>query len=274
MQNYNQIHGDPIDISNEGNLVGTGVLVSDFFDTTAGVPTVTLTELIGVTIVAMFRENAPYQEVTALTTGRQFLFDDTTGLLTFPTDFNPSEQLFIFYYTGTAPVTYTEPVTVAEMKNYLRLQGFIDEGQSISDFESDDTLIEELITSAREMIERHNGISIVSKALRVTITNLAGGQIIPWGPVNAIASIKNSAGTEITTDNYTITARDEITCPRDCRMVIEYYAGYTNVPKALKIAVMKQVAWDYEHRGTEQDFELCAAAIYQSRNYNRTPWLT
>lgn len=273
MQNYNQIHGDPIDISNEGNLVGDGVLVSDFFGTTAGVATVTLTDLIGATILGLFRENAPYKEVGAFTTGRQFLFDDTTGLLTFPTDFNGGEQLFIFWYTGSAPVTYTEPVTVADMKNYLRLQGYMDEGQSVSDFDTDDTLLSEMISSAREMVERHNGISIVSKALRVTVTNLAGGQIIPWGPVNAISSFKDNKGVAITSDNYTITAQDEITLPLDCRMVIEYYAGYTDVPKSLKIAVMKQVAWDYDHRGNEQGFEICAAAIYHSRNYNRTPWL-
>lgn len=84
MQNYNLIHNEPEDISNEDNLEGSGVLKSKFFEVTAGVPTITIDDLVDANIFALFRETAPYEEVDAFTTGRQFLFDDTTGELTFP----------------------------------------------------------------------------------------------------------------------------------------------------------------------------------------------
>lgn len=268
MQNYNHIHGEPIDISNPGNLTGTGVLKSKFFDTTAGVPTVSIPELIGVNFLGMFREDAPYDKVVALTSGKQFTID-VDGLLTFPTNFNPQERLFAQYYTGTAPIDIVEPVTLLELKNYLRIQGF--GGGSPSDFTFDDILLSELITNARETVERWCGISLVTKGLRAIITNLAGGALIPCGPVNAISSFKLSDGTVVT--DFKITGENEIDCPRECKMVIEYYAGYTNVPKALKIAVMKQATWDYVHRGDETKTGICEDAMFKAQPYNRNPWL-
>jgi len=47
----------------------------------------------------------------------------------------------------------TEPVTLQEAKDYMRLTGFVDVGESpttdLSDFSFDNDLIEDLITAAR-----------------------------------------------------------------------------------------------------------------------------
>ena len=52
-----------------------------------------------------------------------------------------------------------EPVTLQEMKDYLRLEGFVDEEESttesLSDFTFDDTLINTMISAARQKIEKY-----------------------------------------------------------------------------------------------------------------------
>lgn len=269
---YNWID-EPEDISNEDGIAGPGVLTVRFFDTTQGVPTVTINELIGVTIMLLFRENAPYQEVEAFTTGRQFLFDDETGELTFPTDFNPNEVLLIAFYTGSGPTLFSEPVTVAEMKDYLRLMGFVDTEGSTSDFDTDDTLIGNMITAARRYLEKKYEISIVSKKLRVLTTNLAGGQKITHGPVNAITSFKNSDGDEV---DYVLkgTKWPSIKSPCSEDMTIEYLAGYMATPwsddvELLRLAIKQLVAWNYVHRGDENGVPVCKEALKTAAPFNR-----
>lgn len=275
MQNYNLIHAVD-DISNPDSLTGTGVLMSDFFQVSvSGIPTITIADLIDATIIGLWREDAPWYEVDVADSlgNRQYHFDDTTGDFEFYTDLNPNEVIYILWYTGTAPVTFDEPVTVAEAKNYLRSEGFLNETGSLDEFSMDDTLIEELITAARESVEKWNEISIVTKGLRAVITNCAGGVFIPQGPVNAISSFKDKDGVDITDYVLNGIKFPQIQCPNKERMVIEYVAGYTQVPKTLKVAILKQIAWDYEHRADETGFELCEAAIYRSRDFNRKAFL-
>src|SRR5689334_3438146 len=84
----------------------------------------------------------------------------------------------------------TEPVTVEEVKSYMRLEGFQDVDESeATEFTEDDNLIEELIISARKRLEKLYGISLVPKTFRATLTNLAGDIEIPNGPVVSITSL-------------------------------------------------------------------------------------
>lgn len=99
----------------------------------------------------------------------------------------------------------TEPVTVQEVKDYLRLEGFVDAGDStstdLSDFTYDDDLIEELITAVRERFEEICGISIVPKTLKSMITNVCGFIEIPYGPVSSITSLKDDDDNDL---DYTL----------------------------------------------------------------------
>lgn len=269
MQNYNLIHAVD-DVSNPDSLTGTGVLMSQFFPVSvSGIPTITITDLIDANIIGLWREDAPWEQVVGALTNRQYNFDDTTGDFIFSTSLNPSEVIYVLWYTGTAPVTYSEPVTVAEFKIYARYEGFTCSDGSLSEFNYDDTLISETITAARELAEKWCGISIVTKALRAVITNCAGWAEIPQGPVNAISSWKNKDGEDIT--DYTLNGQKfpQIQSPNLERMVIEYVAGYTNVPKAIKTAILRQTLWMMEHRGDEQEFDLCNSAIYQLSSFTR-----
>jgi len=65
-------------------------------------------------------------------------------------------NLLIDWEDQTEESGITEPLTVQEVKNYLRLEGFIDNSESISsDFDDDDVIIETLIRSARERMEEY-----------------------------------------------------------------------------------------------------------------------
>lgn len=269
-QNYNRIISVE-DISFSDNLSGQGIFYGRTFATTAGVDNVTITDLIDADIKLLLREEAPYEQVTVFTTGRQYKFDSVTGKVTFPTVFGSDEVLTVLYYTGTAPVAFSEPLTVAEVKNRLRLEGFTDEDQSLSDFDMDDTLIEELITSARDRAEKHTGMSIVTHAWRMRLTTYAGRQLLRYGPVISITVFKDSDDVDIAAENYRLRG-DELQLPLQADMKVEYYAGLStssSTYKTMKQAILKQVVWDYTHAGEEKGFNLCEDAINILNNYSR-----
>jgi uncharacterized phiE125 gp8 family phage protein len=173
----------------------------------------------------------------------------------------------------------TEPVSVAEVKSYMRLEGFQDVDDSDStEFDDDDDLIERLIVTARKRLEKLYRISLVPKTLRAVITNLAGDIEIPDGPVNTITEIRDRYGNLITT--YTITGYtdDETTyedfitleCPNYEKMVIEYEAGYEDVPDPLKVEIMRYVTWLYTYRGDQEKIE---QYHFGAGEYNRNSWL-
>ena len=77
-----------------------------------------------------------------------------------------------------------EPVTLQEMKDFMRLEGFEDNDASGElPFISDDDMIEELITSARELLEIHTGRSIVphtSGHRPESLKAAVDGPRVPW----------------------------------------------------------------------------------------------
>lgn len=176
----------------------------------------------------------------------------------------------------------TEPVSLAEVKSYMRLEGFQDVDESDStEFDDDDDLIETLIVTARKKLEKLYGISLVTKTLRAVITNLAGDIEIPQGPVISITSLKDKSGTAIadyTITGYTEDERDEnqfndfltLEYPSCEKMVMVYEAGYTDVPEALKIEILRYVTWLFTYRGDKEKQEQYQ---FTTNEYNRNSWL-
>lgn len=170
-----------------------------------------------------------------------------------------------------------EPVTTTEVKNFLRLEGFTDTNastsESLSDFDFDDTLIGETITAARETFEKLCGVSIVTKTIVATLTNLKGRIEIPYGPVNSITSLYNSEGSEITSDNYTITGTKfkTLVSPLYEDMVLTYTAGFSDVPKALKTDILRLAGYMYLNRGNDTSVGLFASQL--AKNHSRRTWL-
>lgn len=151
----------------------------------------------------------------------------------------------------------TEPVTLQEVKDYLRLDGYTDVHDSTSDdlseFDFDDDLITEMITACRELMEQKSGLSIVSHTWEAVITNLCGMIEIPYGPVISVTELLNCEGDEITSDNYRIVGNKwkHLAYPCSSNMTITYTAGYTVLPKAIKLDLLRLVAYMYENRGEE-----------------------
>jgi uncharacterized phiE125 gp8 family phage protein len=161
----------------------------------------------------------------------------------------------------------SEPVSLTEMKAYMRLESFEDDLGSTSNltYTTDDALIEELITAAREKCETYKGESFIPKELRVTLTNLAGLIELPYGPIGDVTAIYWGSDFEEDGEAATNNVADlvltgsffkYIVSPCDERMVIDYSCGYNRgdtmrLPRRYKIAIMEEVLYRYEHRGDE-----------------------
>ncbi len=172
---------------------------------------------------------------------------------------------------------FEEPVSIDEMKDYLRLEGYVDDDEStsddLSDFDFDDRLIADLIRTSREQMERISNSTIVAKTWEVVLTNLCGMQELPMGPVGTIISLYDDNGDEVTSDNYTIVGNNRkfLKSPCQANMTITYEAGYTVVPKSLKIDIMRLTAYLYENRGDDAGIQKFASQL--ALKYAREGWI-
>lgn len=153
----------------------------------------------------------------------------------------------------------TEPVSVAEAKLYCKVQDM-----------ADDALFPVLITSARRMLEKYTMTSFAQKTLHATWVETPGDNIIelPYGPIIAIDKIYriDHEGTEeeltLNSDYFVMGDQDAIIRitkywssgdVHENSIRVEYKAGYGDtatetLPMELKLAILKQIATDYELR--------------------------
>ena len=153
----------------------------------------------------------------------------------------------------------TEPVSVAEAKLYCKVQD-----------SADDTLWPILITSARRMLEKYTSCSFAEKTIHATWVEVPKQNYVelPYGPIISVDHIYriDEEGTEeeltLNSDYYVLGDQDAIVkivsywssgtiLVNSIRA--EYKAGYDNaatedLPMELKLAILKQVATDYELR--------------------------
>lgn len=182
-----------------------------------------------------------------------------------------------------------EPVTLAEVK-----------AQLIITFTDDDTKLTQLITQARKAIENYCAISIVAKTITM-VADLYVEKELPYGPVTGIQAAQTRSGTqgsgptqyETATGqwqtegdeflsfrpplcgtfdiNAPYTGIDQASYPNRWRIV--YTAGYTTVPDDLKLAIMEEIAFRYEHRGNEPNVVYSEQAQALAFPYKRLLWL-
>ena len=168
---------------------------------------------------------------------------------------------------------FEEPVSIEEVKDYLRLEGFIDIDEStaddLSDFDFDNRLLAEIIKASRQMIEETAGISILPKTLEAVITNGCGMIEIPFGPVREVTELLDCEGTEIESDNYRVVGNKWKNLQWPCykNMKITYETGYEKLPMGLKLDVMRLAAYMYENRGDDPTIQKFASQI--SSKYSR-----
>jgi len=275
MEKYNLLIDSQV-VSDGSAIISGNGLQSGTFSTTLGEYSEVVDSLVGANVVMIFREQTPLEIVTGIPAAGQVVFDSETGTITVNSGqtFTNGERLFVTF-TSAGEQTSTEPVTVQQVKNWLRLEGFIDDSESLStDFEDDDIIIADLITSARQRLEAWTGLSFIPKSYKIEFTNLAGYFNIPFGPVTEITSLKLAEGEDEL--EYTTTFNNKsLKTPCYENMVMEYDAGYVTLPKGLKDALLSEIAYRYEHRGEEMDDKgLCLAAMNKAAAFKEVDtWL-
>lgn len=190
----------------------------------------------------------------------------------------------------------TEPVTLTQAK-----------AQLIITFTDDDTKITELITQARKAIEEYCAISIVPKTVTLTAYLYTCNEL-PYGPVTGLQSVQTRTGTEgsgpgtyaTQTSGWDTAGEEFLTFnPSGAggfnagapftgyfqwgpdaspygyggnmyRLV--YTAGYGTVPEELKLAIMNEIAYRYEHRGEGEIKGICEAARIIADPHKRQLW--
>lgn len=171
---------------------------------------------------------------------------------------------------------FEEPVSVDEMKDYLRLEGYVDLDESTSDdlsnFDFDDMLIAELIKAGRQLMEEKAGISILPKTIEAVITNLCGMIELPYGPITSITTLLDCEGTEITSVSYRVIGNNRryLAYPCYANMTITYETGFESLPKGIKIDLMRLVAYMYENRGDDPSIAAFASQLVKSYS-RKTP---
>ena len=128
-----------------------------------------------------------------------------------------------------------EPVDLDAIKRHLSI-----------DFDDHNTLLEELIVSAREDIEAYLGLSIVDSTVTAYWDSICSSEL-PYGPVKTIISATD--GVDDIDVTYSGIGYKKVIAERTYPTSITYEAGFTGgVPTAIKLAVMKHATDNFEQR--------------------------
>ena len=157
----------------------------------------------------------------------------------------------------------TEPLTLSEVKNHLRIDG-----------NYDDALLNSCITSARMYFESMCEISIASQELLLALDSFDDIIYLPRGPVQSIedisyADLQNNQEIlddwieDLVSNPARITPAFGQSWPATAEVVnavqVSYTTGYTTpsmVPKLLKSGMLFYVAHLYENRSAVTDSDL------------------
>lgn len=153
-----------------------------------------------------------------------------------------------------------EPLTLAEAKLYCKVTG-----------STEDAVITELITTARQLVEKYLSISVAEKTIYASWIETPDELELPYGPVISVDKIYkiDSEGAEeelVLNDDFHIYGDQDavvkiqtywssgIRSERSVR--VEYTAGYGNtntevLPSPIKTAIRKLVVKSYGLRGDD-----------------------
>jgi hypothetical protein len=169
---------------------------------------------------------------------------------------------YIIDYTQVDLGTITEPVTVAEAKQYCRVSNDVE-----------DDLFEELITQSRQAVEKAANISITPKTITLWFTNSAGNFQLPFGPMTSFTSLTDVNGNTITSNVYKLIGGQypNLQKPDWANLTAVYTTGMSTVPKEIKIAILDQINYGYENRGMDvDDMGICEKTWRVCQRWTRT----
>ena len=133
-----------------------------------------------------------------------------------------------------------EPITLTETKEFCKI-----------DIDTDDDIIIELMTAAREMCEDYTGIGFVVHNVVANINNINGSIYLPYGPTGAINQITDADGNILILDTgYTLSGNQfkRLLTPKEDNLTIDYQTGYSTLPMRLKTALLNSVYYLYDNR--------------------------
>ena len=182
--------------------------------------------------------------------------------------------------TVTAPIQ--EPVTLQEVKEYLRV-----------DDATDERVVRPFIESARRFCEEHTGRALMTQTLRLYLDafqdrydplweGMRTGPylnyyknyvVLPRSPVVSVTHVKTYDDSDVATTfaatNYyldnarepsRIVLRTGEAFPTALRVAnaieVQYVTGYTsqyNIPEPIRLGILQHIAYLYEHRGDMYD---------------------
>lgn len=160
----------------------------------------------------------------------------------------------------TAPAS--EPLTLAETKLYLRVDG-----------SGEDALITDLIVSSRMIAEQWLKRSLITQSWKLTFDEYVQDEImLPMGPINAVTSVtivNRDTTTQIINSNsyYLNAAKDKLIFDSvliGFKIEILYSTGYgdaTSIPKPIKHGILSHIAAMYDNRGEPMDGVLPDQAV-------------
>lgn len=206
----------------------------------------------------------------------------------------PSNRIIDIRRTESNP---SEPLTLTQVKAHLIITST-----------DDDTMLTELITQCRKSVEDYCAISIVVKTITL-IADLCKEWELPYGPVTGIQGVLTRTGNEgsgpgtyeTQTSGWTTDGDEFLSFSPAAgggfnpgspftghfqwgpyaspygfginRYKIIYTAGYTTVPEPLKLAILNEIAFRYEHRGEGDEFNgICLAAQRIAEPFKRMLW--
>jgi uncharacterized phiE125 gp8 family phage protein len=152
-----------------------------------------------------------------------------------------------------------EPVTLAEAKAYLRLDG-----------DDEDTLVASLVAAARHTLELATRRAFIAQSWRVQLDRWPGRAVsLPFAPVLAVTAVRVNAGSGLQVLDAGLYRLDGAADPPTLLIDaaageagspaggIEVDASYgfgtagADVPPPLRVAVLRLVAGWFERRGDE-----------------------
>lgn len=158
----------------------------------------------------------------------------------------------------------TEPVTLSEAKNHLKME-----------YTTDDALITSLIKTARLYVESYASVALGSQTIEVYFKYDGCNPVnIPRYPFISVTSVQFKDCCDwstLTPTDYTI--EDNKFSSKMCgQFHLIYTAGYTTVPEGIKTVIFQMVAAMYENRG-DKGAELSPLQQTILNPYVRRPWL-
>jgi hypothetical protein len=167
--------------------------------------------------------------------------------------YTPSNGSFTGYSVQLSTGAVTEPVTLAEAKEYARIDGF-----------SEDTLITSLIKMARIHCESYIGKSIVLKTVTIDSFTFPYQFQMPYGPLTNEANISKCV--TIDENNVETPLQYRVNAglfpklfilggAQSYKFKLVYSAGFTTVPDDIKLAIKMMVNTLYERREDFSDLQ-------------------